>query len=118
MRSILFLQRKPPHSTLATREAIDAALACAAFGVETAMLFLDDGVFQIKSGQQPDVAGLKRTAPMFESLELYGVEQIYVCSEALATRAMTVDDLVIPATPVDADAIRQLLSRFDHLVTF
>ena len=118
MKSILFLHRKPPHSTLATREAVDAALASAAFGVQTAMLFLDDGVFQIRTGQNPDAAGLKRTAPMFESLELYGVEQIYVCADSLAARNLEPADLVIPAEPVDADTIRQIMARFHHILTF
>lgn len=118
MRSMLFVLRKPPHSSLATREAIDAALASAAFGAEIALLFQDDGVFQIRAGQQPDTAGLKRTAPMFESLELYGVDQIYVCRDSLAVRNLTPADLIIPVQMLDCTGIREQLARFDHLLTF
>ena len=118
MGSMLFVLRKPPHSSLAAREAIDAALASAAFGVDIALLFQDDGVFQIRAGQQPDAAGLKRTAPMFEPLELYGAEQIYVCRESLAARNLTPADLIIPVQMLDYAGIREQLARFDHLLTF
>ena len=115
---MLFLHRKPPHSSLATRESLDAALASAAFGVETALLFVDDGVFQLRKHQNPDEAQLKRTAPMFEALDLYGVEQRFVCAESLNQRGMASADLIIPVQPLDAAGIRTLLARFDHLLSF
>lgn len=118
MRSILYLHRRAPHSTLATREAVDAVLATAAFGVPTALLFLDDGVFQLHKDQQPEAAQLKRTAPMFEALEMYGVEDIFVCRTSLETRGLTTDDLVIPVQLLDRNGIQHTLTRFDHLLTF
>lgn len=118
MKSCLFIHRKPPHSSLATREALDAALASAAFGVETALLFVDDGVFQLRTRQEPAAAHLKRTAPMFEALDLYGVEQRFVCTDSLAARGMAADDLIIPAQPVSASDMSALLARYDHILTF
>ncbi len=118
MKSCLFIHRKPPHSSLATREALDAALATAAFGVDTALLFLDDGVFQLRARQEPAAAQLKRTAAMFEALDLYGIEQRFVCSDSLLARGMTTDNLIIPVQPVDSTAIRALLARFDHVLAF
>lgn len=118
MKSILYLHRQAPHSTLATREGVDAALATAAFGVPTALLFMDDGVFQLRMDQQPEAAQLKRTAPMFEALHLYGIEEVFVCRASLETRGMTPDDLVIPVQLLDHDGIRHTLARFDHLLTF
>ena len=118
MKSALYLHRKGPYSTLATREGIDAVLATAAFGVPTALLFLDDGVFQLRKQQQPDTARMKRTAPMFEALEMYGVEEVFVCAESLRQRGLVCDDLVIPVQTLDQAGIIQLFSRFDHLLTF
>ncbi|HVL01862.1 MAG TPA: sulfurtransferase complex subunit TusC [Dongiaceae bacterium] len=118
MKSVLFINRQPPHSSLATREALDAALATAAFGVDTALLFLDDGVFQLRRQQQPAAAQLKATAPIFESLDLYGIEQRFVCAESLRLRGLSTDDLIIPVQPLDADGVRALLTRFDHLLSF
>lgn len=118
MKSVLYLHSKAPYSSMATREGIDAAMATAAFGVETALLFLDDGVFQILKDQQPDQAEMKRTAPMFEALEMYGVEQIYVCRDTLQARGLTPESLMIPVQVLDKNAIQQLFTRFDHILTF
>lgn len=118
MKSILYINCQAPHSTLATREAVDAVLATAAFGVPTALLFLDDGVFQLRKGQQPETAQLKRTASMFEALEMYGVEDVFACQQSLETRGLTTDDLVIPVQLLDRDGIQRTLARFDHLLTF
>lgn len=118
MKSILYLHRKAPHATLATREGVDAALATAAFGVSVALLFLDDGVFQLHKNQQPETARLKRTAPMFEALDMYGVEEVFVCQTSLQTRGLTTEDLVIPVQVLDSQGIQQLFNRFDHLLTF
>lgn len=118
MKSVLFLHRKAPYSSLATREGVDAVLATAAFGVPSALLFLDDGVFQLRQGQSPDAARLKRTAPLFEALEMYGVEEIFACKDSLQLRGLTPADLVIPVQVLDTDGIRQLFTRFDHILTF
>lgn len=118
MKSILYLHRKAPHSTLATREGIDAALATAAFGVPVALLFLDDGVFQLRRQQQPEAAQLKRTAALFEALDMYGIEEVFVCQRSLQKRGLRHEDLVIPVQVLDTPQIQQLFTRFDHLLTF
>jgi len=118
MKSVLFINTKPPYSSLATREAIDAVLATAAFGVPAGLLFIDDGVFQLRKGQNPQPAELKRTAPMFEALDMYGVEEIHVCQASLERRGLQPDDLIVPVQIADASALRALLNRFDHLLTF
>lgn len=118
MKSVLYLHRKAPHGNLATREGIDAVLATAAFGVPLAVLFLDDGVFQLRKDQQTENAQLKRTAPMFEALDMYGVEEIFACQASLQARGLTTQDLVIPVQVLDNTGIQQLFTRFDHLLTF
>lgn len=118
MKSILYLQRKAPHGTLATREGVDAVLATAAFGVPVTVLFLDDGVFQLKKNQSPESARFKHTAPMFEAFDLYGVEEVFVCQQSLHERGLTPGDLVIPVQLLDAAEIQSLLNRSDHLLTF
>lgn len=118
MKSILFIHRKSPHGSMATREGVDAVLATAAFGVPLALLFLDDGVFQLCAGQTPEAARLKPTAPLFESLEMYEVDQIYVCRNSLAKRGLQSTDLVIPVQLLEPAQIPPLLTGFDHLLTY
>lgn len=117
MRSTLFINRKPPYSSQSTKESLDAALASAAFGVDVGLLFLEDSVFQLKKGQNP-VGDFKRTAPIFQSLELYEISKVYVCEEDLKTRGLTSGDLVIDVKLVPESQIASILSSFDNLLTF
>jgi len=118
MKSSLFISTKPPYSSQSSKEALDAALASAAFGVQVALLFLEDGVFQLQQNQQPDSQWLKRTAPIFQSLELYDISEVFVCDQDLAERGLTPDHLIIPVTTVTAEELGPLLTRYDNLLTF
>ncbi|RLT97382.1 sulfurtransferase complex subunit TusC [Ketobacter sp.] len=118
MRSTLFINTKGPHSSQATRESLDAALASAAFGVPVGLLFLEDGVFQLKQGQQPSTADLKRTAPIFQSLGLYEISDVYVCEEDLHSRGLCQEDLLIDVTLLPASQIAPLLASYDNLLSF
>lgn len=117
MRSTLFINTKPPYSSQATKESLDAALASAAFGVDVGLLFLEDSVFQLKKDQNPG-NDFKRTAPIFQSLALYDISKVYVCEEDLAQRGLTSSDLIIEVTLVPATQISTILSSFDNLLTF
>ena len=62
MKSLLIITRRPP-AHLAAREALDLALAAAAFGVPVGLLFMDDGVLQLRKGQ--DATLLELVQPTF-----------------------------------------------------
>ena len=118
MRSSLIINRSGPHSTPAARDALDAALASAAFGVQVGLLFIDDGVFQLLKTQNPEAAGLKGFTGIFESLPLYDVDRIFAAESALAARGLAPNDLVIPVQAVSKADIQALLNQYDNLLTF
>lgn len=117
MKSSLIINTKPPHSSQATKEAQDATLAFAAFGIKLGVLFLDDGVFQLKKNQNTSL-GQKHTAAVFESFPLYDITDVFVCSDDLSQRGMTEHDLVIESKLIARDQLPSLLQQFDNLLTF
>lgn len=118
MRSTLVINTKPPYSSQAAKEAADAALASAAFGVQVGLLFLGDGVFQLVKSQNPDPKWMKRTAPLLLSLELYDISRVYAGQKDLISRGLTTEDLMIPVTCINQQQTRDLLNEFDNLMTF
>src|SRR3546814_4408476 len=50
-RSLLLISRQAPWAGLGAREALDIVLAGGAFDLPIGLLFLDDGVLQLASGQ-------------------------------------------------------------------
>lgn len=118
MKSTLFINTRGPYTTPAAQEALDAALASAAFGVPVGLLFMGDGVFQITDRQHPDPAWFKRTCAQFQSLELYDINAVYVRHEDLLTRGLGPENLAIPCATVGDPQIQALLARYDNLLSF
>ena len=118
MKSTLVINNKPPYSSQTTKESLDAALATAAFGVEVGLLFVGDGIFQLLRNQNPNSKDLKRTAPIFNSLALYEISQVYVYEEDLVTRGLKQQDLLIDTTLIASQDLAGLLAAYDNLLTF
>jgi len=117
-RSILFLNRHAPHGSIHAQEALDAVLMASAFEQHIELLFVDDGVFQLLAGQQPQAVGLKNFAAAFRALEMYEVEDLYADREALLQRGIDAQDLLLPVTLLDRPQCAQRLAAADVVLSF
>jgi tRNA 2-thiouridine synthesizing protein C len=113
MKSYLFVLRKPPHSGAYVYEMLDIILITAAFDQRVSILLLDDGVFQLKKGQNPESAGMKDTAAVFKALEIYDVKDIYAEVESLLERGLKSSDLCLPVQEFNRKEIAGLIKGFD-----
>jgi tRNA 2-thiouridine synthesizing protein C len=113
MKKYLFVLRKPAHSGSQVQEMLDIVLTTAAFDQQVGILLLDDGVFQLKNGQQPGIAGLKDTAAIFKALEIYDVHDIYTEVESLQERGLKPGDLCLPVQEFYRKDIARLMKRYD-----
>jgi tRNA 2-thiouridine synthesizing protein C len=113
MKSYLFVLRKPVHSGAYVQEMLDIILTTAAFDQKVSILFLDDGVFQLKNGQHPENVGMKDTAAIFNALEIYDVNNIYTETESLQERGLKLCDLCLSVQELDRKDIAGLMKRFD-----
>lgn len=116
-KRFLFILRRPPQAGCRVRETLDMVLTAAAFEQPVALLFLDDGVFQLKRGQRPEAAGLPPVAPLFEALELYDVQSVLVERESLEERGLAEADLTIPVEPVGRAEVAALIAGHDIVVS-
>jgi tRNA 2-thiouridine synthesizing protein C len=113
MKKYLFILRKPAHSGAQVQEMLDIVLTTAAFDQQVAILLLDDGVFHLKNGQQPGIAGMKDTAAIFKALEIYDVHDIYTEVESLQERGLKSGDLCLPVQEFYRKDIAGLMKRHD-----
>lgn len=116
MKSLLIISRHPP-AHLAAREALDLALAAAAFGVPTGLLFMGDGVLQLRKGQDPGLLQQKSLAANLDALELYGIEDVMVCRHSLTERGIRPDQCLLAADCVDNSQIATLLEHYSEVVS-
>lgn len=116
-RSLLIVSRQAPWSGPHAREALDLALAGGAYDLPIALLFLDDGVFQLQRGQQPSAVEQKDLGANLQALPLFGVESLYACRHSLQARGLAEDTLLLPVQVLDAPGLRELLDAYDEVVT-
>ncbi len=109
-KQLTLISRHSPYGSVTAREALDVALASAAFDMQVSLVFLGDGVFQLCQNQQPNELGLKNLSSNLQALELFGVEAFYVLDSDLCARGLEADSLCLPVQVLDAQALRTLLA--------
>ncbi|MDY1045879.1 MULTISPECIES: sulfurtransferase complex subunit TusC [Pseudomonas] len=116
-KSMLIISRQAPWAGPAAREALDIALAGGAYDLPVSMLFLDDGVYQLTDAQAPGAVQQKNLAANLQALPLFGVDELFVCAASLARRGLSDAALAIAAQTQTDEQLRELLPRFDLVVT-
>lgn len=113
----LFLLRHSPYGSTLAREALDMALACAAFDQQVQLVFINDGVFQLLQGQQTAAKHCRNIGKTLEALPLYDITEIYADARSVDERGLQHHELFAAASIVGSDTIKQLLSQADKVIT-
>jgi len=117
-RRILVVIRHSPYGSSLAKASLDVALAGAAFEQAIDLLFMGDGILQLLPGQDSRELGIRNAARQLSALPLYDIECVYVDSEAVARYGVDLSMAPVGVRALDADAIRQLMSSYDHLLGF
>ncbi|WP_027896123.1 sulfurtransferase complex subunit TusC [Zestomonas thermotolerans] len=116
-KSLLIVSRQAPWAGPAARETLDIALAGGAFDLPIGLLFLDDGVFQLVAGQQPQRIEQKDLGANLQALPLFGIESLYAARHSLAERGLTEEALSLPVQVLDDTGLAALLDQYDQVIT-
>lgn len=116
--SLAIINHHPPHGTAHGQEALDLALVSGTFGQSVTLFFIGDGVYQLLKHQHPSSIGRKNYSKTFAALDFYDVSTPVVCTESLARRGLTAEDLCIQANQLSPEQWRTLLANFVHIVNF
>lgn len=117
-KKILFISRQAPYGQSAAKECLDAILAASAYEQDLSLLFMGDGIFQLKKNQDTGASQQKNLANIFPVLGLYDIDKIYIQESALKDRDLQQDDLVVTTTALNNKAIRTLMEQQDQLLSF
>lgn len=132
VKKFLYVNRRAPYGTVYALESLEVVLIGAAFDQDVSLVFMDDGVFQLKKDQDSEASGMKNFSPTFNALGDYDVNKIYVEKESLEARGLTMDDLMALTYEdedddwaekssmhlVSADEIRDLMEESEVVLSF
>lgn len=113
VKSLAFLCRRTPWGSGHAAEMLEAVLIAGAFDQEVHLAFLDDGVFQLVSGQRPDLLGRRPLEDGFNELADLDIENVWVERESLVERGVDPASLAYPATVIDRKAMSEMLAHMD-----
>lgn len=116
---LLFVCRHAPYGRGIAREGLDAILAAAVYGQDIGVLFMDDGVFQLLRDQAPEALPQKSLEANLSALPLYDVQRLYVHSDSLQERGLTLNDLALEGLlSISSEEVGQLFSQHQQILSF
>ena len=118
IKKFLYVNRRAPYGSIYALESLEVVLIGAAFDQDVSMLFVDDGVYQLKKGQDTKEADMKNFSPTYRALEMYDVEKLYVDRESMEARGLTPEDLVVPVEVLNTDQVSDLMEEQEVILNF
>jgi len=115
-QSISLIARRAPYGSGAARQTLDIAFAAAVFERPLNYIFLGDGVYQLLSKQDPEAIQNKPHGAALKTLELYGIDEVYVHRNSLIQRALSEDELVCKVTLIDDCTLKELVAESIHVI--
>ncbi|HHF5488491.1 TPA: sulfurtransferase complex subunit TusC [Haemophilus influenzae] len=117
---IAFLFRTSPHGTSISREGLDAILAATAFCEpnDIGIFFINDGVLNLIENQQPEIIQQKDFIRTFKLLDLYDVEQSFICTASLQKFKLDNRELILSCEKINRSLLLEKLNQAEKLFTF
>ena len=118
VKKFAFINRKAPYGTIYALESLEVVLISAAFDQDVSLMFIDDGVYELKKGQGTKAIGMKNFSPTYRALEGYDIEKLYVEKESLEERGLTEDDLIVDVEVLSRADMTALMEEQDVILSF
>ena len=115
---LCFLIKQSPYGSALARDALDMALASAAFDQQVSLVFIHDGVFQLVDNQQSHIIAQKSLEKSLAAMALYGIDDCYACSSSIDNRNIKALSEKLTIKKVDTQTIHQIIADADQVMSF
>ncbi|MGB0748134.1 MAG: DsrE family protein [Magnetospiraceae bacterium] len=123
-----YLNRKAPYGTIYALEVLESVLISAAFEQHANIVFVDDGVYQIKKGHDTKALNMKNFSPTYGIIEMEKedadededidmVWRIIVEKESMQARGLTPEDLTIDVEVLCAEELAAVIAGSDVVIS-
>jgi tRNA 2-thiouridine synthesizing protein C len=118
MSKVAVLMRKAPYGSVYTAEGFRSVMGIGIFDMDVALVFVDDGVYALVKGQNPEKLDMQPLGDGFPMLPEFGVDEFYVHRSSLEARGLSTDDLVVDVELLDDAGLAQLLAECGTVMPF
>lgn len=115
-KKIALINSQSPFNTPLARESVDLALILGAFDHQVSVFFIQNGVYQLIKGQDPEAIDNKDFLATMKAFELYDIEHIVCCTDSLTERALSPAQLQQQVELLDSKQISALLGQYDQVI--
>ena len=127
-KKFMFVNRKAPYGTIYALEVLETVLISAAFEQHAAIVFADDGVFQIKKGHDTKAVNMKNFSPTYGIIEMEKedadededmdmVWRIIVEKESMDARGLTTDDFKVNVEVLSSAELAALMEEQEVIIS-
>ncbi|MEE8392911.1 MAG: sulfurtransferase complex subunit TusC [Rhodospirillales bacterium] len=127
-KRFMYVNRKAPYGTIYAQEVLESVLISAAFEQHAVVAFLDDGVYQIKKGQDTKAVNMKNFSPTFKIIEMEKEDadedpdmdmewRIVVEKESMEARGLTPEDFVVDVEVLSSPELGALMEEQDVILS-
>jgi len=115
LKKVAIIFNQAPHGNAKGRETLDLVLALSDIN-QISVFFIDEGIFHLLSDQQPNKILMRDYIATFGMLELYDINDIFICNASLTKYNLTTQPLIIDAKLVTKQTIANLLVTHDTIL--
>jgi len=127
-KRFMFVNRKAPYGSIYALEILEMVLVSAAFEQHAVIAFVDDGVFQIKKGQNAKALGMKNFSPTYGVVEMEKEDadedpdmdmewRIVAEEESMKARGLEADDLLMDVEVLSSSELSELMNVQDVVIS-
>ena len=127
-KKFMYVNRKAPYGTIYALEVLEAVLISAAFEQHACIVFVDDGVYQIKKGQETDSVNMKNFSKTYgiiamekedadEDEDIDMVWRIIVEQESMELRGLCANDFVIDVEIIPSAELATIMSEQEIVIS-
>ena len=127
-KTFTFMNRKAPYGTIYALEVLETVLISAAFEQHANIVFVDDGVYQLKSGHDTKAVNMKNFSPTYGIIEMEKEDadededidmnwRIIVEKESMEARGLTKDDFKVEVEILTSAELADVLDASDCVIS-
>ncbi len=102
-KKVMVTVRKAPHGSIYAQEAVEVMFIFASYDMDLSVVFMDDGVLALQTGQDTKPLGIKGFMASLGALVDWEVTNVYVDRQSLKERNIAEDGVISIGRTEDTD---------------